>query len=161
MKKRIDIELDNPSKAEEIEVLTKIRDAVAGKDLYLVSLFTDDLVAWATKQIQDDVMPDLYAYYQDEIRTADVELGNFRKKLAEVEGKAESLQRELDEKAREMKVLWNQLKTVEEARDAAYEKYEEALATASSIGAEKALVEEEVVKLKARLYDLMIEKEER
>ena len=115
MKRRISIELDNPSKAEEIQVLENIRDAVKGRDLYLASLFTDDMVEWVTKHIQDDIMPDLYACYKNEVETADVELEKLRKRISELE---RTLKAERSKTKRELEELLRQLEEVEK------EKYE-------------------------------------
>ena len=115
MKRRISIELDNPSKAEEIQVLENIRDTVKGRDLYLASLFTDDMVEWVTKQIQDDIMPDLYACYKDEVETADVELEKLRERISELE---RTLKAERRKTKKELEELLNQL---EEAKEEKYE----------------------------------------
>jgi len=112
MKRRISIELDNPSKAEEIQVLENIRDIVRGRNLYLTSLFTDEMVEWVSKQIKNDIMPDLYAHYKN---ATNIEVEELRERISELE---RTLKAERSKTKGELEELLNQLEEVEK------EKYE-------------------------------------
>jgi hypothetical protein len=52
------------SKDEEIKILETLREAFKGTGNYLESLFTPELVDYATRQIKNDFPPDIHAFAQ-------------------------------------------------------------------------------------------------
>jgi hypothetical protein len=149
---RLDITNDM-SKQEEIKILDKLRDAfMENPDNYLASLFTNDFVGWCTNRIRDDFPLDAYEQIKpewddewDKERTKlENEVSNLKDKLTNCE---RNYGVELEENDRLNKVvdeIKSDLYAAESERD---------MATV-----EKETCEQEIIKLKARLYDLMTDK---
>lgn len=143
--------VEKASKQEEIEWLQALAKSVQGKDLYLADLFTEKLVNWAAEAIRNDFPPNIF----ESMETAWSEEAEVRVSLKASEANLLANARESKEKddrinfleslIGEMDVRILDLTRQEQA------KYEEA----NDLFNEKEALAVEIIRLKARLFDLI------
>ncbi|MBW2121956.1 MAG: hypothetical protein JRH07_08930 [Deltaproteobacteria bacterium] len=170
---RLDITSDM-GKAEEIAVLKKLAAAVerAG-DTYLSSLFRRELVDWVVLKIQDDLLPDMWALYRDACEDMDAMIERHKEAVQEIEGRTSSVIWRLKRSARRMakrilamkaerERLWKSVDEyradLREAQDLASEEHDRSVRLEEELAAvrsERSEAEGEVLRLKARIYDLI------
>jgi len=148
---------DSPSKAEEIEALEKIQKFFSNKDTYLKGLFTDDLVSWVSIRIKDDIGPDLYGWLSGEMAdfsNAFIERDEAREHLrnkdatiAELQSANEILAEKSQEQRNTIQLLNDECTMI---RTEMYDMTED-----------NDKRRQEVVELKAKLYDLMTQRKEK
>ena len=147
----------DPSKAEEIEVVEKLANWVRGQDWYLTSFITPELASWVASNIRNDFPSDIYAYYteaqkevgrgfkqlEEELMTLKAELIRKEERIARQEASLEDWSEDLTSKRKRIVEL---LKAFDEVSTRAEE-------------AERDLdaAHEEIVRLKAKLYDALVE----
>jgi hypothetical protein len=150
---RLDI-VNDMSKAEEIKVLDKLRDAfMAHPDNYLASLFTNDFVGWCTNRIRDDFPLDAY-----EAMDWDNEKEELKREATDQKLAAEALNellKEADARVDEnMETFQTKISELKDLNNSLSEQlFSERNKSQRLMDASEAM-ELEIVKLKAKLYDL-------
>jgi hypothetical protein len=157
---------ENPTKAEEVEVVVQLVEKFRGKGWYLSSLFGTGLLAWfegqAAQDVNCNVMLELEAAREHALKA----VGIARKAVADIEANARDHDRKLsqfrDGYRSEIEKLKQELESAK-GREAEYadglekerQQREEADRTIRQNRSTIDVLEAEVIKLKARLYDLM------
>lgn len=175
-RKQINILDGTCSKSDELDWLRKVQIA-AGKGSYMSSLFTDKLIDWANWGMRNDLTLDIHSELMgaidknseliDEKNSRISELENEKKELLKEAGEVtrelnnitESYSRALDTIAYKSEIIDTMIKNEFELKSERGKlKHELALADERHARemAEKA---SEIQALKARLYDLLIERE--
>ena len=155
------------SKQDEIDALKKMAECagtIAGEDTYLAQLFSSKMVEWVERKIRDDMPADLFQVYEDQAEMtgqARIERSEFRRQVEAGDHQISKLQEELaavkkmaasahDHQAEQISKLKIEL---EEQRKFGWEMKEETHTKERKIDA---LEDEIIIKLKAKLYDLMV-----
>lgn len=150
----------NAGKAEEIEWLESVANSIEGGEngAYLSSLFTKDLVNWASEQVRNDVFPNIWAWYQhacEEITTARCDLGNETARREAAEENANRLRTELESVCEKLHTH------VEASRQKEYDLYGQIGDLSSKVSQledERDEIvrsrDDEIIRLKAAIYDL-------
>jgi hypothetical protein len=153
---RLDI-TDDMSKAEEIKILDKLRDEFQKcPDNYLASLFTNSFCQWAENRIKDDFPIDVMEYIDDRSNEEEIQQlrGQVQNEIANRNALDELLKQvgakteESTERFQEEIIEWRRRAT--EQSDQLFDeraKVQERDELADAL-------ELEIVKLKAKLYDL-------
>jgi len=148
MTTRITINVDAPSKAEEIEIIEKLHAAFKGSDTYLASLFTDDFLGWVSNQIKNDFPPDVYGFGINASTFLEVKIKSLKKEKTQNQFDKVELKKELSLKKEQI----DNLDKIIGSRD------ERMIADSE----EKTQLEEKIdklqmenVTLKVKLYDLI------
>lgn len=148
--KEIKLKIDNDmKKQEEIAILEKLKKVFyEHPNNYLTSLFSTEFVSWASQRIRDDFPVDVYEYVNG--YGADVDLN---KKLADRISELQELQQESVSKVAALQEALSSLRTKYNDDIEWHVNHENELTT------RLAAQEDELLRLKAKLYDLQ-EKEE-
>lgn len=159
------------SKVSEIGVLEELFDFFKDRDLYLTSLFRPDFIDWATCAIENDVAPDIWAdrmYHMQQTKDAEAKVHNLRAAIETLEDEIKTRDERIDDvfiaKDERIRGLEQQIDTHEQT-DAIYadnlrSRDEQLFAVRSKLLDVHALTlrqEDEINKLKARLWDYHIE----
>ena len=158
------------SKQTEIAILHKIRDAVCGTQTYLEGLFSLRLIEWFSQKVADDlgcnVMQVVDELYSGEMAS--------RMSIMSLEAEMERMKKDHDMKISnhrdayesEIKKLKEELERTKELRDEYADGLEKAVRRLKEVESElrnceliSAGREEDLVRLKARLYDLTAKSE--
>lgn len=151
----------NSTRAEELQGLTKL-SSVFKSGSYLYDFFTPDLFRWIERTIQDDLVPDLMGY----VKSAEDEARTWHQKSVDNERRAIAAEKALqDEKQAAIdfeKAAQAQLTRLQEIVEKKNESIDHWSQTAHKNGqrvyelqAELIKAQEEIITLKAKLYDLM------
>lgn len=149
------------TKAGEIDNLNRLHAAFHGTGNYLESLFSEKLVNWCREQIQNDFPPDVWDHYEGARAEADSvhqTLARMTKELKQAEERTQAVIEEskrfaqagVEEAGRLREVITRQGQDLQD-------KQEWALKQAGELGmanAEISRLKQQIVELKARLYDL-------
>jgi DNA repair exonuclease SbcCD ATPase subunit len=155
------------AKLDEIEILKQLAGAFTEHDGYCKSLFREELVSWAAGQIRLDLPPDIWAECLG-ASAAQAEIARETQELKiELNSKAKTLQRALEENAdlkKKAKAFTAELAELEDAREALAnqealieEMRREMTILGQAHGEQRAALEkarQDILVLKARLYDL-------
>lgn len=157
-------------KQDEIAILNKIRDAVCGTQTYLEALFSPRLIEWFSQMVADDFCSDVMLVV-DELSRAETVL---RSAITSLEAEIKRMKKDHDMKISnhrdgyngEIKKLKEGLERTKELRDEYADglekesrrriEVENELRNCELISAGR---EEDIVRLKARLYDLTAKSE--
>lgn len=143
--------VEKASKQEEIEWLQALAKSVQGKDLYLADLFTEKLVNWAARAIRNDFPPDIFESMETAWSKESEALVSFEASEANLLAKA----RESKEKDDRINFMENRIGEMEgrilDLTGQVQAKYEEA----NDLFNEKETLAVEIIRLKARLFDLI------
>lgn len=143
--------VEKASKQEEIEWLQALAKSVQGKDLYLADLFTEKLVAWAAEAIRNDFLPNI----MESLETAWSKEAEARDSYKTSEANLLAKTRESKEKDDRINFLENRIGEMDgrirDLTEQARDKYEEA----NNLLNEKEALAVEIIRLKARLFDLI------
>lgn len=143
--------VEKASKQEEIEWLQALAKSVQGKDLYLADLFTEKLVNWAAEAIRNDfppnVMESLDTAWSEETKAHDDLKAAAREIEERKKGESEKLER--------ITLLENHLRNYDERIRDLTEQVQDRLEEANAMLNEKEVLEAEIIRLKARLFDLI------
>lgn len=148
------------SKAEELEALTRLA-RVFKSGSYLYDFFTPDLLNWLAEQIKNDFVPDLMGY----VKSAENEAREWHGKYitAELHHAEEVSTLELEQKTLNAEYLQSEKRLTycqENAERQAKElddfgtAYAEALQREQQLKLDAERLQAEIVRLKAKLYDL-------
>ena len=149
---RLDI-YNDMAKAEEIKILDKLTKCfVENPDNYLASLFTAEFLGWATNQIRDDIVVDVMQHINDyskddEIRELKQELDS-QKKVSELNAE------EMDKLEGELKIAKDRIDFLRNETGKRTQDLEKAHKECLAHSTQTDDLETELVKLKAKLYDL-------
>jgi hypothetical protein len=162
MKKRIEIQTENPSKADEIKVLEKLEGIFKGTDTYLASLFNCHLSGWVEKRIKNDFPPDIFEAYRHREEELQKKADDANKAASIFQGEAHAAKRILEEEQKTVKSLSEDLRISEDLRERetdkvalAHELHEDAVVGLEELNRQLEEKDQEIVKLKAALYDAM------
>jgi hypothetical protein len=156
---------DNPSKQEEIDILFQLHKLFEGRQWYVSSLFSEDLVTWFSHQVSQDVNCDVMLELSGSREHALKAEGIIRNMTAALEVQAKEHDRKLskvrDGYEAEIKHLKQELQFSKE-REAEYadglEKEKEQCIEADRVIRQNRttidFLEAEIIRLKAKLYDL-------
>ena len=147
---------DNMSKEMEIKVLNKFYASFAGTDTYLEQLFTAPFITWASMKIRDDIFPDVMQYIHpeesDELRQLRLLADSNEKLVDHYQGQEQELKEQYAalKEAKQMDWDRNQEK-IQTIQERLFEERERVRRHVDHI----ADLEQEVLSLKAKLYDEM------
>lgn len=148
---------NDPSKAEEIAALEKIREFFFNKDAYLKSLFTEDLVSWVSIKIRDDIGPDLYGWFSGDSES-----------LSKVIKERDEAWSDLADKAAIIARLESEIGILKEERIEQKEAFQllgdECMMLRTEVEGYTEIDNERkqvIIELKAELYDLMTQRKEK
>lgn len=145
---------NDPSKQQEIDFLNEIAESIPS-DSYLKDLFTEQLVNWVERRVKEDTMPNLYEWFQKTVN----EVSDYEKVIRELNDqitKNEVVHQKQLEATKKMVTHFQELynDAVDAGRQASqyydklhveFDKAEEKIAT----------LENEIIRLKAKLFDMM------
>ena len=147
---------DGMSKEMEAKVLNKLYEAFAGTDTYLEQLFTAPFVSWVNTKIRDDIFPEVMQYIHpeesDELRQLRLLADSNEKLVDHYQGQEQELKEQYDalKEAKQMDWDRNQEK-IQTIQERLFEERERVRRHVDHI----ADLEQEVLSLKAKLYDEM------
>lgn len=158
----------DPSKQEEIDALHKVADVFRNGDTYLSSFFTNDLLSWCEIQIKNDIGPDLYGTYAYQQSGALSELETLKKDHESTVREVNYLQGQLAGKHNELEQEQKSKAGIIEHCQGVEEKNKDLLSALSEMRAErdefrniKESYADELIRLKAKLFDLQEEAEKK
>lgn len=145
----------NPTKIQEIAFLHEVAESVPGCS-YMASLFTSELLVWVEAQIRQDVSPDVW-HNMEHFREA------HNKAVDAGRAKVKDLEQQLSKQDEILKGLTERHQVLKDRADEYREEGNQLgrdLAKAVTVGYERegriAALEDEVICLKAKLYDVLI-----
>jgi len=153
------------NKTLEIEILQNMSDAFKDTDTYLASLFTQELVNWATEQIRNDFPPDIFDFFRREEAAAHAQRQDANEALTNEKMNVDDLGKEVDRLKKEVKEAEQALDEAKE-ETAAYAQehmqdniqsqkaYEELATESTKLCQSLDTRDKEVLRLKAEVYDL-------
>jgi len=150
---RFDITNDM-AKADEIEILKKLQRIYDDfPDNYLASLFTGEFVGWASNRIRDDVMVDAYEYIQNFY--GNPEIDQLKLEVQDKEDILKATKVVLEDKEQTIAKLEQQIETqrtkIINLEDHLHNARNEIGETGNKFSAQA----QEILELKAKLYDLV------
>jgi hypothetical protein len=163
-KKNITITVDpKASKQEEMDILIKLRKSFEGTGCYLEGLFSKALIEWATPRIRDDgsidVMEELESREQQVIKSEQKGVALLKDQEDTLREK-EALIRQLNDHnvvlENEIGHKLAQLMEDKEQYQALEEKLKEERYKTAAQATEITSLKQEIVNLKAKLYDMMV-----
>jgi hypothetical protein len=153
-------------KADEIELLEKFAAEVneADEDLYLKSLFTPEFVGWVSQAIRDDVCPDIHAWgvhgdkeALNKIESLCADVADLTETVSRRNGTVEKLNEEVNRRGDEIERLNEMVaQKVHRIQELADER-DEGIAYAVDLEEQIDALETTVTRLKAELYDALME----
>jgi len=157
MKIQLDIK-DNMSKADEISIIEKISDTLKKVDNgskeptnYLKCLFNESFIFWVKQQIQNDIFPEVMQYIDGyHIKEDELERANGKIKLLIEDN--ETLKAENEKLNDKIFDFFQRLGEVNAEHEKEVDEYLHELEQVKQSLEQK---EEEIIRLKAKLYDLM------
>jgi len=161
---------ESPSKQEEIDILFQLHKLFEGKQWYVSSLFSEDLVTWFGHQVSQDVSCDVVLEVNAAREHALKADSLARKVMSDLDMEAKEHDRKIsqhrDGYESEIKVMKEELQRAKE-REAEYAdglekevaQHAEAVRNVQQDRSTMDSLETEVIRLKAKLYDLAIDRE--
>jgi len=141
----------DPSKAEEIAFIEEVAESVPDNS-YLKMLFTKQFMNWLREQIRNDFYPNLYEFWQQDV--SDIE--NLHLEISRLKFQVEDTNKVLAVKSKALSDLQEVFNTAQEAAGRNYDKLYYQLEDAEKIVEN---LKGEIINLKAKLYDMMVAKE--
>ena len=138
------------SKGEE---LTRLHDykELSGTGTYLSMLFTDKFITWCEEQVKNDFSLDIFDYYQASIK----ELNESESARIKAETHIQVLENQLENQG---KIANSQAQTISELNRRLAETESRAIGYCVSNSSKDDIIlerDEEIIRLKARIYDLI------